>query len=214
MEYAQPQKGKNTLLWVIVGIAGTCILLCVGGGFWGVTAFKGLMGQAFSMVGCSYDLQAARSSLKKYADAHGGMLPSSDEWQDASKQYFKAERAKLQDTDSEDVKKIGIEMKLSDPDGVWGCHLPNGKVQAFVFNEELSGKKLSEIKDGTTTILLWEGSDSGRNLKGKYVYLKPNNDMRIAGDKREFLKITVDGEFKMQSKRRGRVTIESSTSSN
>lgn len=213
MEYAQPQKGKNTLLWVIVGIAGTCILLCAGGGFWGVNAFRGLMGQAFSMVGCSVDIQAARGALKKYAAEHDGKLPSASQWQDAAKPYFLAERGKIDESDAEGAQQVGVDFKLSEVNGVWGCHLPNGKIQAFVFNQDLSGKKLADIKDADTTVLLFEGTESGRNLSGKYTVLKPTADMRIGPERRAYLKITVDGEFKMQSRRGRTIKVETGTSS-
>ena len=210
MGYAEPVKGKNTLLWVILGLAGFCILLCVLGGFFGVRAIQGVAGQAMNMVACGADMQAARASLKRYAAEHDGKLPPADSWQDAAKGYFKAERDKLEESDIEDASRIGVDVKFSDVDGVWGCRVAGGKVQAFVFNEELGGKKISEIKDAADVVLLWEDTQTGRNLKGKYVQKKPTADMAIAGEKREFLKITLDGEFQLEgsSKRERRVKVE------
>ncbi|MBL8059920.1 MAG: hypothetical protein JNK63_04290 [Chthonomonas sp.] len=210
MGYAEPTRGKNTLLWVILGLAGFCILLCVLGGFFGVRAFQGVAGQAINMVACGVDLQAARASIKRYASENDGKLPPAGSWQDATKKYFKEERSKLEDGDIEEASRIGIDVKLSEVDGVWGCRVSGGKTHAFVFNEELSGKRISEVKNAVDTVLLWEDSQSGRNLKGKYSYKKPTSDMAIAGEKREFLKITLDGEFQLEggNTKRKRVKVE------
>ncbi|MCC6686297.1 MAG: hypothetical protein IT205_04850 [Fimbriimonadaceae bacterium] len=209
MGYAEPVKGKNTLLWIILGLAGFCILLCALGGFFGFRFFQGVAGKAVNMVACSVDLQAARAAIKKYAEAHNGKLPPARTWQDSVKQYFKTERDKLEESDIEEARGMGIDVKLSDPDGVWGCRLDGGKIQAFVFNEELGDKKISDIKDPSSKILLWEDTASGRNLMGKYIAKKPNADMAIMGEKREFLKINVEGEFHMQGTgRKRRVKVE------
>ena len=94
MGYAEPVKGKNTLLWIILGLAGFWILLCALGGFFGFRFFQGVAGKAVNMVACGVDLQAARAAIKKYAEAHDGKLPPAGAWQDSVKQYFKAERDK------------------------------------------------------------------------------------------------------------------------
>ena len=84
-------------------------------------------------------------------------------------------------------------------------------MHAFVFNQDLGGKKLSDIKNASEAILLWEDTQSGRNLSGKYAHKQPTSDMTIAGEKREFIKITLDGEFRLEGQKSKRVRIETSS---
>lgn len=171
------------------------MLLCVVGGAFGWRFFQGVAGQAINAVACGVDLQAARASIKKYASEHDGQLPPAATWQDDVKPYFETERNKLEESDIVEAKAIGVDVRLSDPSGVWGCHMGNGKWQAFVYSKDLAGKKISEVKNPTELVLLWEGPESGRNLTGQYEKKAPTSDMTIAGEKRNYLKITLDGDF-------------------
>ncbi len=213
MEYAQPVKQKNTLLWVILGIALSCMILCTVGGIFVFNAGRGFMGQAFTMVGCGMDLEAARGALRRYAEKNDGKLPTAANWQDAAKPYFAEERAKLDEQDLKEMKRIGIDVKLSPVDGVWGCTVGEKEIHAFAFNKELSGMKLSDIKEPLSTVLLFETTESKRNHSAAYTVQKPTPEMKIANELRPFLNIKVQGEFDMGQSGRTNVTISTGSSS-
>lgn len=177
-----PQKKSNVLLWVILGgVFGCCILpiVLLGGlGFWGFNKIKGL-------AGCMFNYQDMQRALLRYADEHGGKLPNAATWQDDVREDFRKSMTPKQ--------QLGPFEEMS-PDGEWGCKDPDGIMSGMAFNSELSGKKISDIRDQVSTIMIFETAHPGKNLNEPY---KPKDFMlspkTIGGKPRGWIEAPVNG---------------------
>ncbi len=144
--YIPPQKKSKTGLiigLVVGGILLCCVLpigLVAGGGYF---MFK----KASGMIECSVSMTTLRDALIDYSKDHGGKLPKADKWQDDVRSYY--------------AKKMASKGSEAGPftlipaAGNWDCKADSGPT-GIAFNEKLSGKKLSDIEDKSSTILLFQ----------------------------------------------------------
>jgi hypothetical protein len=182
--YLPPQKKSTPWLWIILGGVLFCCILpvgIVGGlGFWGFNQAKGTMG-------CLFDFQDAQKGMLQYASEHGGKLPKAETWQDDVREdYRKSMRPKEQSPFGQ-----------MPPDGDWGCKDPNGSMTGMAFNSDLSGKKLADIKDQVSTIMLFETSHPSKNLHQPYKPLDFSTSPKIFGKNRGWLEVPVNGNINM-----------------
>ncbi len=203
MERPRSNKTPLIILLVVLGVLAVCVggLVVVG-----IFVFSA-MRTAMPFAGCILSMEGARDAVVLYAKEHEGRLPNAETWQDDAKKYLK--RA-LEDIRHEDVP---FDLKIITPDGEWGCHLPDGKMTGFSFNDELSGKKLDEIKDPYKTILLFEIETARRNAHGKFEKRPNETSPQVFGERRGWLRIPVEGTSDMgaefgTSSGRGSIRVE------
>ena len=163
-----------------MGFGLCCILpgIVLGGlAFWGFNGAKDL-------VGCTLNIAAIKKSITQYTDEHDGKLPAAATWQTDLAPYVQKQLSKM---------KEGNPFKTMDANGDWGCSDKDVLTSGFAFNSELSGKKLSEIKD-RQTVMVFEIDKVGRNQSMPYKPQDPSHSPTIFGKQRGWYFLNVSGE--------------------
>jgi hypothetical protein len=187
--FEQPKKPKKNPVLVLFAVLGV-IFICCGGplAFLGYFGYKGFQG-AMSMGGCAINAERLAEATKAYAAANNGKLPKADEWQTALGKYLPAE------------SKRGDEapFKFWKADGEWSCE-EDGKKSGFVFNTDLSEKKISDLKPGEASIAIFESRQFGFNKSMKYAVQPFEESPKVMGgmggikERRGWYVITAKGE--------------------
>jgi len=182
--YAPPRKKSNTGLiigLVLGGIAICCIGgvgLLIGGGLW---AF----GKAKPLVDCAVHFGEVRKAIDLYVKDHNDTLPKAESWQEDIKPYLSQVHF--------DKKDLGPFERIK-PEGEWGCKQDEGGFTGMAFNDAVSGKKLSDVKDPYSTILIFEVDHSGRNLHEEYKERSSENSPKIFNEHRGWFEMPVIGK--------------------
>ncbi|HRF59869.1 MAG TPA: hypothetical protein PLH94_08155 [Fimbriimonadaceae bacterium] len=201
--YAPPRNsGNKVLIVILVIIAVMCIgLIAAGVGmyFWSMNLVKNTF---IPTAQCAVGFEELRAALLDYAKDHDGKLPKAETWQDDVKPYYA--KVKLGTEQSQDVPK-GFEIKKFPLDGDWGCKVSDKEMTGIAFNQELSEKKLSDIKDPYSTVILFEIEEPSKNAHEVYVPRSRTNAPRIImGERRDWFRITVEGRMDWSFDSKGR----------
>ena len=183
--YAPRRKSNTTtVIFVILGVCALCCILCVvfiaGAGWF---AFK----RSRATIACAIGFGEASEALRAYTDDHGGKLPTAERWQDELRPYFVKQQKKDED---QGVKMFGT----FEADGMWTCKDESGQGPGtgIAFNSDLSGEKLSDIKNKDTTMVLFEVPKTGMNLNMPYVELNRAESPKVFGKPRGWFYIDAD----------------------
>lgn len=193
-----PQKSKTGLIIGLVfgGIVLCCLLpvgLLVGGGLF---AFK----KGTDLVACSLTFNNLQRSFQRYADDHHGKLPKSDKWMNDIRPIYR--------NISEELRQPDSPFKIPTQDsGPFFCST-DGKLTGIAFNKVLSEKKLDDIKDKETTVMIFETEAPADNLAEKYVSRPVNLSPKLFGKPRGWFMAPVRGMAKA-----GMTTIDTSGAS-
>lgn len=148
-----PKKNRTGLIigLVLGGIVVCCIgpLALIGGG--GFLMFQ----KGKDLVKCALAFKMVHTSIEDYAKAHGGKLPDAAKWQDEVTSYYVANVR----THKSDFGPF----EAMDAASPWGCTDDQGRLTGMGFNSDLSGKKIDDIKEKVTTILLFEVAKASLN---------------------------------------------------
>src|SRR5579885_3675835 len=153
--YGLPQKKSNTTTIVLI-VLGVCALCCV----LGIIGFVGLgwmgLNRAKSTIACTVGFEEAALAMQDYVDDHNGKLPPADKWQDDIRPYFSRHR----DDDMRHTPKMfGSSW---DPKGDWTCKDENnGTTTGIAFNSDLGGMLLKDVKNPSSTFVLFEVPKTG-----------------------------------------------------
>lgn len=150
-----------------------------------------------SMGGCALDAELIQESFQAYYDKNG-VYPDAKTWKEDIKPFFAD--ARKNSPSMKDIDKSPIKFKFSKLEGVWGCYsISEKKVNPFFYNSDLSGKKLEEVKDAETMILIFEkaGTENGSE---PYVPVKTKSNDRINREARDWLIVPLKGEVNSQYK--------------
>ena len=188
---APKKTNTTTVVLIVLGICAVCCILGVVGigglSFWGFNKAK-------NFVACSAGTAEVAQAIKQYAEDHGGKLPDAKTWQDEVRPYFR--------TFAENQKKKASFIGTFDPDGMWGCKDESGPgMTGLAFNSDLSGKKLSDIKDPDQEILLFEVERPAMNLNEPYHEMPEESSPKIMNSPRGWIKVTVNGDMVTKGKR-------------
>jgi hypothetical protein len=188
-EYRPQKPKKNGLLIVfaVLGVLGVCCGLPIGAG---LIYLPKLISSAASIGSCVINTQVMDESLKMYVKENKDTLPKAGEWQTDLQKHFKLD---------ESLKKDSGPLKLWTPSGVWSCKGDETET-GFAFNDEFAGKKLSEIKDPSQAVLIYETKTVGFNQHGKYEQLPFDSAPKILGKKLGWMVITADFEVNFVTK--------------
>jgi hypothetical protein len=200
MEQPPPYRPKKSNTGLIIGLIIGALVICCGGGM----ALLGggawfAMKKVGPMAKCGISVEAMANACLAYANAHGGKLPDADKWQDQVKDLYAKE---LQKSNSKDQPFGTISA-----DGEWGCEADGEVKTGIAFNSDLSGKKLDDVKDRSSTVMLFEVLKTGRNLNEKF---DPENTTDIPkrfGDPARFT-VTANGNTEMIGKNGKHVNIQ------
>ncbi len=188
--YMQAPRRSNTGLiigLVVGGICLCCVLpvgLLVGGGFWAFNNSKGI-------VQCSMAFQGVGQGLQKYAAAHDGKLPKAETWQDDVRTFYKQSMM---------PKGQAGPFEQMPAEGDWGCKESDGTMTGMAFNSDLSGKKISDIKDPYQTTMLFETERPSANQHEKYKARPFETSPKMFGKHRGWLHSSVSGQPMMHGK--------------
>jgi len=177
----RPKNKTAMIVWIVIGVFfGCCILpigLVTGLGFWGFSKVK-------SFAGCMFAYQDVQRGVLKYAGEHGGKLPKAETWQDDVRESYRASMRPK--------REMGPFEEMA-PDGDWGCKDSNGVMSGMAFNSDLSGKKLDDIKDQVSTIMLFETEHPAKNQHEKYQPRDFANSPLMFGSHRGWMEVAVSG---------------------
>lgn len=180
-----PKKGKPGLVIAIVVIAlfvccGGPILLLGGGGIWAFNKFG-------SFVTCAISITETRKAILAY-ERDKGHFPPAANWQTEVAPYYKKV------IDSKKSKNERGPFKAWNFDENLIC-VDNPTPTGIAYNEELAGKKLSEIKDPSSTYILFEVPQTGMSLHQKYQHRNPSTYPKFMDKPRPWLELRVAGEI-------------------
>ncbi len=166
-----------------------CIMIpCIGiiaVGYFGFNMVKQNLGP---FVGCAMSYEAVRDGVIDYTKDHDGKLPSAETWQDDVKPYYKKVIAKNRD-------EYGP-FKPIDADGEWGCKTSESDMTGMAFNSNLSGKKIDDIKDPESTILIFEIEKAMHNAHAPYKLRSKSSSPLFFGKPRGWLEWPIRGDNK------------------
>jgi len=155
----------------------------------------------FSVAGCMMNLQMAHGALIAYSMEHDGKLPNANTWQTDVRPYYE----RLHNKSFKEIEESGMKgmFKVGPPQGDWSCEVGDGARSGLAFNSALSGKKVSDIKDPRSVILVFEVNRSGQNLNEPYVERPKESSPKLLGKPRGWLYLPVDktgAKFDMESR--------------
>jgi hypothetical protein len=155
-----PRKKSNTPL--IITIVVICVLVpCIGLIGLGYLGY-GVWQKVAPMAGCAMAFDEVRKGIQDYADDHDGKLPNAATWQaDVKKYVITAMR--------EDAQQRGP-IKAMDVNGPWGCAPTSDREPhtGMAFNTDVSSKKIADIKNPRTTVLIFEIPQPAENAHMPY----------------------------------------------
>lgn len=194
--YQPPRRKSNAAL--IITIILICVLVpCIAVVGFGVWIYQGPYKRGIEpFMGCAIGFKDLGHALKAYEKDHDGKLPSAETWQDDMRSYYI--RA------SESSKEERGPFPSLDPNKPFEC-VPaanGGGATGIAFNTEVSGKKVSDIKD-KSTVVLFETDQSSKNAHGVYKD-RGETAPKFMGAPREWFRLDVSGHFlgRMKNSRR------------
>jgi len=185
--YYSGQKKSNVglIVGIIIGVVCVCCILPIAGltglGFWGFGKLKG-------MVGCSIAFSNLQRAVQDYAQEHDGKLPQAATWQTDVRPYFEKEAARH-------AKEQ--QMFTNGPADSAGCTNGDSPPTGIAFNSDLSGKKISDVKDALNTIMLFEVPKTGSNLTEPYKAQSFETSPRMLGNQRGWYVCGIDGRIEL-----------------
>src|SRR5262249_16341443 len=82
-----------------------------------------------------------------------------------------------------------------EPDGVWTCKDDaGGPGTGIAFNSDLTGAKLKDIKNKSTTVILFEVPKTGTNLNEPYVELSKSQSPKVMDKPRGWFVVNANFE--------------------
>lgn len=192
--YVPPQRKSKTGLIIGIVLGAICLccigpILLVGGlGFWGFSKVKGT-------ASCSLTFASAKRAVMDYARDHDGKLPKAATWQDDVRPYYQKAIANLPKS---------APFSVSDPNGDWGC-VEDKSHTGVAFNDALSGKKMSEIKNPDDTVLLFEIPAASHNAHQPYKKQDISQSPLLMGSHRGWFEATVEGDVHLLDRNGRRV---------
>ena len=190
--YPRRKSNTTTIVFIILGICAVCCILgvlgVVGAGFFAINKSK-------NFIACTVGFAEATEAMRDYVKDHDGKLPPAAKWQDEIRPYFK----KRQEKDEQGTKFFGS----FDADKEWVCKDDNGgQGTGIAFNSDLSGLNIDDIKNKSTSIVLFEVPKTGMNLNEPYVELEKSASPRAFGQPRGWF--SVNANFDIQGPNNGR----------
>lgn len=182
--FSMPEKKKNTgliVLAIVLGVGICCVgpIVAVGGLGW--FGFRNVQGT----VTCAASLSAIRDSTLAYAKANGDKLPKADTWQDDVRPFY----AKFLKSETQNMGPF----HLFEPEADWVCENADGTKTGIAFNKDLSGVKISDIKDRLNTVLVFEAEKPGKNLNESYKKKPKSTSPKIFNEPRGWITMPVEG---------------------
>lgn len=182
-----PRRQNKTPM--ILAIVAVCLLCVCGGGGLAVWFFgKQAIDRSMELVACMANFEAVQTAIMEYANDHEGTLPKAETWQDDVRSYL------VFSSEFEEMKDSPFEFKVITKDGEWCCQISDAKKTGMCFNEELSGKKLADIEDMRSTVLVFETDSVGRNQHAKYTPQPHESSPKFFGSHRGWMRVPVQGD--------------------
>ena len=183
-----PPPPKKSRPGLVIGIVIAAILVCCGGpvlllgggGLWAYNKFQ-------PFLTCAISLPEARNAILAY-EREKGHFPAAETWQTDVAPYYKrvVDSAKSKDKRGP-FKAWNFDENLictSEPS-------PTG----IAYNEELAGKKLSDLKDPNSTYVLFEVAQTGMNLHQKFERRPKSSYPKMMDKPRPWLEVPVSGQM-------------------
>jgi hypothetical protein len=140
-------------------------------------------------VSCAFNVQIAQKAIDNYAE-RTGKFPNAATWQDDIAQDFNAEAQRVAPNG-----KVPLNIKMWSNTDNWICSSDEPQT-GIAFNDDLSGKKYSDVADPTNTVVIFEVPQTGHNLHQQWER-RPDGYVKASdGSKRPWLEVTVGGNMK------------------
>lgn len=199
--YAPPPKKRGPGL--VIAIIVIALLICCGGpllllggaGLWGYQKFG-------SLITCAISISETRKAILEY-EKEKGHFPPAATWQTDIAPYYKSViESRKSKEDRGPFKAWNIDENLICTD--------NPTPTGIAYNEELAGKKLSDIKDPYSTYVLFEVGETGMNLHQAYKRRDRSTWPKMMDSRRPWLELKLRGDVEGGDSK----TIQIKTSSN
>ncbi len=172
------------IILIILGVFGVCCIFPVF--FGGFKAFNFYKNNLAPTLTCGIGMAEAQKAIHQYADDHGGKLPAAKTWQDDIRPYY----IKVSKSD-----KDRGPLPTFPSEGNWICSDEKGVQTGVAYNLDVGGKKIADLKDASTTILLFEVEKTGQNQSQVYKARPKDSGPMMLGTHRPWMLIYVTGNL-------------------
>lgn len=183
-----PQKrgmSTGTIVLIVGLVVGLPCIALIGGMVWLLTKGVGIV---VPVLECSQRFEDVREAIRLYAKEHDGTLPNAATWQDDVKGYLKDIPDRMNSEGRMKLRKL-------EPEGIWGCAAGDQKWTGMAFNSELSGKKITDVKNPEQTVLVFEIPEPKRNANLPYKAPPVEKSPMVLGEHRPWFRIPVEGKL-------------------
>lgn len=185
----QPKSGNKTLLIILLVIGIPCLLVIILGIVGGFACYNLMKNTVMPLGSCMVAYEEVQKSFEAYAKDHDGRLPKAETWEDDIRPYY----AKMDMTHSEKDEFVGLKIEKMPLNGPWGCKVNEKETTGMAFNKDLSGKKLADIQNKDSVVLIFEVPKSGKNLNMPYQPRSSADAPRLFGQPRGWMYIMLSG---------------------
>lgn len=179
-------SANKACLIIVLLLLAFCAIGAVIFGFF----MKGVWGQVSSTAGCMATFEITHDAAIAYSKEHNGQLPSADKWQQEIKPYYERLYNKMESEFKDASMLKGFLPARSDD--VLQCKW-EGRVTGIAYNSAVAGKKVSDFKEPTKTVMFFETDESAKNLTRPFKEMPKTKAPKIMYNDRDWIVYFIDG---------------------
>lgn len=183
-EYAPKKSNTGLIIGIVIGAILLCCIgplaLVGGGGYY-------IFNKSKALIVCGMAYNDVWQAVDDYARDHHGKLPDADKWMDEIRPYYR----KIIVAEATDQPKNPFGQMPAE--GAFGCTSDSGQT-GMAFNKDASGKSLDNMKDRSTTVVVFETDAApSMNLNAKYSPLPMSSSPKIMNSPRGWFTVNAEG---------------------
>lgn len=205
----KPRSGSKLWLLAVLLICVPCVILIGVMGY----LFKQGVGmvnkELVPLMSCAANFDLLREAAKDYANDHDGKLPDSKTWQKDVISYYKKRFMADYSKANGEIIGLKLEFKEFDEKTPFSCDNPHDPDTGFAYNSDLSGKKIADIKDPTTTFMFFEVEKVELNHSEAYKPRDKATSPKMFDRRRDWIRVPINGDMEFDTKTRRMIEKQS-----
>lgn len=195
----KPRSGSKLWLLAVLLICVPCVILMGVMGYIVRKGFGMLNTEVVPLISCVANFELLQESARDYAKEHDGKLPDAKTWQKDVIKYYKARYMKEYANASGEVMGFKLEFKQFDEKTPFSCQNPHDPPTGFAYNSDLSGKKIADVKDPSTTYVFFEIEKVELSHSEPYKARDPKLSPRMIDNRRDWIRAPLEGSLEFDA---------------